>query len=236
LRCVLPGRFIFLHIHDGIQVAPCGKYERSNLVTIKRFLSVVVLGFVFSHGSSDTQAQTTRERKLEVSGLYTTINLEAFDSRESGVGVRLSYNVNKYLAIEAEGNAFEVSLGDYPTDEWLAAQGLLGIRTGFRNRRFGLFAKVRPGVVNFPKLRVHQRFCIPLQHCEDAGKGGNRLAVDAGAVIEVYPTKNIIVRLDIGDTMIRFKDDQFFRASSFVKINDGFSHNIQLAGSVGFRF
>ena len=148
----------------------------------------------------------------------------------------MSYNINKYLAIEAEGNAFEFSLGDYPTDEWLAAQGLLGIRTGFRNRRFGLFAKVRPGVVNFPKLRVHQRFCIPLQHCEDAGKSGNRLAVDAGAVIEVYPTKNIIVRLDIGDTMIRFKDDLFFRTSSFVRINDGFSHNIQLAGSVGFRF
>ena len=205
------------------------------MVVIKASLSVVVLMLFVSFGRSDIQAQIL-ERKLEVSGLYTTINLQAFDSRESGVGVRLSYNVNKYLAVEAEGNAFEFSIGDYPTDEWLAAQGLLGVRTGVRSRFVGVFAKLRPGVVNFPKLKVHQRFCIPLQSCEDAGKSGNRLALDAGAIVELYPTSRIIVRVDIGDTLIRFKDDVFFRTSSFVMIKDGFSHNLQVAGSVGFRF
>jgi len=185
-------------------------------------------------GRSDVGAQTL-DRKLEVSALYSTINLQAFDSRESGVGVRLAYNINKYLAVEAEGNAFEFSIGDHPTDEWLAAQGLLGMRAGFRGRRAGLFAKLRPGVVNFPKLRVHQRICFPLQSCEDAGKSGNRLAVDTGVVVEFYPTSKIVVRLDVGDTMIRFKGDVFFQTSSFVRIKDGFSHNLQVGGSVGFR-
>ena len=200
----------------------------------KTSLSVVALMLFLAFGRSDIQAQTV-ERKLEVSGLYTTINLQAFDSRESGVGVRLSYNINKYFSVEAEGNAFEFSIGDHPTDEWLAAQGLLGVRAGFRGRRAGLFAKLRPGVVNFPKLRVHQRFCFPLQSCDDAGKSGNRLAVDAGAVVELYPTNRIVVRVDVGYTMIRFKDDVFFQ-TSFVRIKDGFSHNLQVAGSVGFRF
>ena len=202
---------------------------------LKKSLSIVVSMLFLFLGRSDVGAQTL-DRKLEVSALYSTINLQAFDSRESGVGVRLAYNINKYLAVEAEGNAFEFSIGDHPTDEWLAAQGLLGMRAGFRGRRAGLFAKLRPGVVNFPKLRVHQRFCFPMQSCEDAGKSGNRLAVDAGAVVEFYPTSKIVVRLDVGDTMIRFKDDVFFQTSSFVRIKDGFSHNLQVGGSVGFRF
>ena len=204
-------------------------------MAIKRSLSAGVFLLVFSLGRSEIQAQSA-DTKLEVSGLYSTINLRAFDSRESGVGVRLAYNINRYLALEAEGDVFEFSIGDYPTDEWLAAQGLLGIRTGVRNRRVGLFAKVRPGVVNFPKLKVHQRFCFPEQSCRDSGRSGNRLAVDAGAVVEIYPTEKILVRVDIGDTMIRFKDDIFLRSSTFVRINDGFSHNLQLAASVGYRF
>ena len=201
---------------------------------IRRSLSIPVMVLVFFAGRSDTQGQTL-DRKFEVSAVYTTINLQAFESRESGGGIRLAYNINKYLAVEAEGNVFDFRIGDYPTDEWLGAQGQLGVKMGLRNRRFGLFAKIRPGVVNFPSLKVHQRFCFPLQHCEDSGRSGNRLAVDAGAVVELYPTRRIIVRLDIGDTMIRFNDDAFF-GSSFMRINDGFSHNAQFSGSVGYRF
>ena len=201
---------------------------------IRRHLSIAVPVLILCGGGSDIQAQTL-DRKFEVSAVYSTINLQAFDSRESGGGVRLTYNINKYLAVEAEGNIFDFRIGDYPTDEWLGAQGQLGIRMGLRNRWFGLFAKVRPGVVSFPRLKVHQRFCFPLQHCEDSGRSGNRLAVDAGAVVELYPARRIIVRLDIGDTMIRFKDDVAF-GSSVVRINDGFSHNAQFSGSVGFRF
>jgi hypothetical protein len=62
------------------------------------------------------------------------------------------------------------------------------------------------------------------------------LAVDVGAVVELYPTEKIIVRMDFGDTMIRYKDDAFFRSSTSVRINDGFSHNLQFAGGVGYRF
>ena len=223
----------FQHRYDGTQVA-LSERERGT-VMIKRSLSIAVLALVFYPGRSDTQAQTL-DRKFEVSAVYSTINLQAFESRESGGGLRLTYNINKYLAVEAEGNVFDFRIGDYPTDEWLGAQGHLGAKMGLRKRWFGLFAKIRPGVASFPSLKVHQRFCFPLQHCEDSGRSGNRLAVDAGAVVELYPARRIIVRLDIGDTMIRFKDDVFFKSSSFVTINDGFSHNAQFSGSVGYRF
>ena len=202
---------------------------------IKNAFSVVALMFFFSLGRCDIQAQT-EERKFEVAALYTTIGLRAFDTRESGVGVRLSYNINSYLAVEAEGNLFEFAIGDHPTDEFLAAQGLAGIKAGLRNRWVGVFAKVRPGAVNFPKLRIRRGSCFPEQSCHDSGRSGNRLAVDAGAVVEIYPTEKIIVRIDVGDTMIRFKDDISFRFSNPVRIKDGFTHNAQIAVGVGFRF
>ena len=103
-------------------------------------------------------------------------------------------------------------------------------------RRVGVFAKVRPGVANFPTLRVRRRLCNLLQPCEDAGRSGNRFALDTGAVIELYPTERIIVRLDIGDTMIRFRNDGFFESTTPMRIADGFSHNLQFGVGVGFRF
>jgi hypothetical protein len=199
-------------------------------------IAVVGLVLVFAQGGGEVQAQT-RERKLEVGLHYSTINLSPFDSRESGGGVRLSYNINEYLAVEAEGNLFEFAIGDGPpTDEVLGAQGVLGVKAGWRNRRVGVFAKVRPGVSNFPTLRVPRHLCILSVACDGSGRSGNRFSVDTGAVVEVYPTEKIILRFDIGDTAIRFRDDFFFKSAALERINDGFSHNFQLSVGVGFRF
>lgn len=202
---------------------------------IKRALSVAALMMVFYAGRCDVLAQTD-PRNFEAGVHYTAISLRAFDSTETGVGVRLSYHVNDYFTLEAEGNLFEFSIGDHPTDDFLAAEGLLGAKTGWRNRWIGVFAKLRPGVVNFPKLKVHRHLCNLVEPCDGSGRSGNRWAVDTGAVVELYPTQKIIVRIDVGDTMIRFKDDVFFKSSTPVRINDGFSHNFQLTGGVGFRF
>jgi hypothetical protein len=203
-------------------------------VSIKTVFSVVAFVFVF--GTYELQAQTL-EQKVEVGLHYASINLTPLDSRrESGGGVRLSYNINDYLAVEAEGNIFEFAIGDHPTDDVLAVQGLIGVKAGLRNRRFGVFAKVRPGVANFPMLKVNRRFCSLILPCEGSGRSGSRFALDTGAVLEFYPTKKIILRFDVGDTMIRFKDDSLFRSSGLVRINDGFSHNFQWGVGVGFRF
>src|SRR6185503_6169339 len=121
-HCVQPTHLFSMPTqwHSGCSLRSA---RRSIMVVFKQSLSAAALLLFLSFGTSQIQAQTV-ERKLEVSGLHTTIHLQVFDSRESGVGVRLAYNINKYLAVEAEGNAFEFSIGDHPTDEWLAAQGL----------------------------------------------------------------------------------------------------------------
>ena len=209
--------------------------SRRNLLVSKKLLTLVAFALVMGFGQCVAQAQTA-DRKVEMGVHYTSVGLSSYNSREAGGGVRLSYNINDNIAIEAEGNLFEFSIGDHPTDDVLAAQGLLGAKAGFRNKLVGVFAKLRPGVVNFPTLRVNRRFCNVLLPCEGSSRSGNRFAVDTGAVVELYPTEKIIVRLDIGDTMIRFRDDSFFRSTTRERIKDGFSHNLQFGVGVGFRF
>ncbi|HEV7860781.1 MAG TPA: outer membrane beta-barrel protein, partial [Pyrinomonadaceae bacterium] len=72
-------------------------------------------------------------------------------STELGFGVRLSYNLNDQLALEAEGNFF-------PRDSDFIAglrgrgrvlQGQFGLKAGKRFHRFGIFGKARPGFVSF---------------------------------------------------------------------------------------
>ena len=211
--------------------------EGSNLVFLRKTLSPVLLIFGFlvvSPAQTKTQAQTMK-RRVEAAVHYTSINLSVFDSVEAGGGVRLTYHINDHFDVEAEGNLFEFFLEDHPTDDVVGAQGLLGVRAGLQYKRIGVFAKLRPGVVNFPSLRGPRGPCSLLP-CEGSRRGGNRFAVDAGAVVEFYPAEKIILRMDIGDTMIRFSDDHFFKSSTMVRINDGFSHNLQWGASIGYRF
>ena len=200
----------------------------------RKLILVVVPVLLVASGQCHAQAQNP-ERTAEAGFHFTSINLRPFNSTEGGGGVRLSYNINEYLAVEAEGNIFEFSIGDQPTDDVLAAQGLLGVKAGWRNRRVGVFAKFRPGVVNFPSLKGPRRLCSVLP-CEGSRRSGNRFAIDAGGVLEVYPTEKLILRFDLGDTMIRFGDDSFFESSTQVGIKDGFSHSFQFGVGVGFRF
>ena len=123
---------------------------------IKQSLWLLALGLVAI--SLPLRAQTP-SRRAEIGVHYSSINLNVFDSTEGGGGIRFSYYLTNYLAVDAEGNIFDPRIGDYPTDDFLAAQGFVGVKAGIRRKRFGTFAKVRPGVANFPVLRVNRRFC-----------------------------------------------------------------------------
>jgi len=207
--------------------------EGRTIVPIKQSLWLLALGLFAI--SLPLRAQTP-SRRAEIGVHYSSINLNVFDSTEGGGGIRFSYYLTNYLAVDAEGNIFDPRIGDYPTDDFLAAQGFVGVKAGIRRKRFGTFAKVRPGVANFPVLRVNRRFCSSLLPCETAGGSGNRFALDTGAIFEAYPTSRVVVRFDVGDTMIRYDGDSFFRSPGIVRISDGMSHNLQWGIGVGFRF
>jgi hypothetical protein len=193
-------------------------------------------------------AQTPDPPRYELAAEFTTLNREKFNGVrvEPGVGARFTFNFNKNIAVEA---AAHVSFNDDCsgcTSYGRYADLFAGIKAGKRFKSWGIFAKARPGSVNFGQ----QDFNIistgtPGQFRAEA-KGRDNLAADLGAVVEFYPSRRIVTRFDAGDTIIHFKR----------RTNSGFvfdpatgsyilgpvttpartTHNFQFMASVGFRF
>jgi hypothetical protein len=58
---------------------------------------------------------------------------------------------------------------------------LIGTKTGKRFDSFGVFGKARAGMWHF---------------------GGSYFATDLGGVLEYYPTRRTVIRIDLGDTIL----------------------------------
>ena len=194
-------------------------------------------------------SQTEEPPRYEIAAEFTTLNRDEFaDIRvEPGIGFRFTFNFNKNFAIEGATHA---SFGDcnscQPAGHFLDLFG--GIKAGKRYKSWGVFAKARPGVVSFTDGRIFVvqtgttgPFPFQFQSKELDG-----FATDLGGVIEFYPSRRIVTRFDVGDTIIhlpRHTDDGL----SFDPATGGYTivpfttpakttHNFQFVVSVGFRF
>ena len=165
---------------------------------------------------------------FEIGVHYTTLQVTEKNDYDGGLGVRFTYNLNDYLAVEAEGNTLPQTREGGGNNE---TQGFFGARLGIRKERYGLFAKVRPGFNTFYLLGV-----TPGPNSFE--QGHTRFALDAGGVFEYYPTLNTALRVDAGDTMIQFKPGDFFyqRLDEPMPVSKRFSHNLQISVGFGFRF
>jgi hypothetical protein len=171
--------------------------------------------------------------RYEVGAQFTSPYLREFSTvlgrrTELGLGGRFTVNLTDLLAAETQ-----VDL--YPKDEFFPdrrkIQAVFGIRAGVRKRRVGLFGKLRPGLVH---VREPLRCVIP-EGCSVTGprySGRLWLAVDTGAVFEVYPSDRLAFRVDAGDLFVRRFDYTDGEGKRFYYS----SHNLQIGGGVGWRF
>jgi hypothetical protein len=190
---------------------------------------------------------------MEVGPLFTSITKPDFfgGRTEPGFGGRFTFNLTEYLAAEAEGNFFP---GDCVTciseNVGKLTQGFFGMKAGKRFKRFGIFAKGRPGFASFSQGKF-DLVLLPTptgmypQFLVNRSRQTN-FAFDLGGVIELYHSKRIFTRFDGGDTMIRYgsRVNTFFSFDPETGISTPFRfttpahtrHNFQFSASVGFRF
>lgn len=170
---------------------------------------------------------------------------------ESGFGGRFTYNINRNLAVEGEVN-FIPSIAtinerakngsstnlEFPGGEKLLFLG--GIKYGVRRSKYGVFGKARPGAIRFNAFpKIVNRVLVP----SPTGNQPSDLLIiqteapatffniDVGGVFEYYPTRKIIFRVDVGDTIIRYSRQEPR------EINPSFTrHNLQISAGFGFRF
>ena len=200
----------------------------------KYFFAVLAL-FLFGPPAAGAQSQSDAdEYKAEVGAFYTGINLEGFGETVKGLGGRFGYNFNKHLALDAEASFFpETHLGNNQLGQ--KVQGLVGVKVGMRSRYVGVFAKARPGVM----------FIGEVTSGFNCGRNGvvticrpshNNFALDAGGVLEFYPSSRTIVRVDAGDTIVHIRNATAGILLSNPLITSDTTQNFQFSVGFGYRF
>jgi hypothetical protein len=167
---------------------------------------------------------------------------------EPGIGARFTYNLTRNIAFEAEGNLF-------PRKETTASmpggrifQGQFGLKAGKRFSKFGIFGKARPGFVGFTEVsQLVSTFTIgpvgPLNQVFTVGRfriGKDvYFSADLGGVVEFYPSRRIVMRFDVGDTIVRygtFRQQGVILSRAIIERSPETKHNPQFSAGVGFRF
>lgn len=192
------------------------------------------------------RAQATDAPKVEVGVQFSSLTLsDNFNMTQPGFGGRVTYNLTDNVAVEAEANLYpNDSRFRTDTSGGRAAQALFGVKAGRRFDKFGLFAKARPGLVHFTKTqRVNgftfeyfgdQTFVFPTFRTQSM----THFATDIGGVVEFYPSRRIVTRFDIGDTMIRNGGYDATRVvgGGLERVPSSITHNFQFGAGIGFRF
>ena len=157
-------------------------------------------------------------QKYEMGAVFTGMHLHKIDEGPLGIGARFDYNLAKWIAGEAEAIAFPSNAAGHYGEKTAS----FGVRAGYRFGRWGVFAKTRPGIIRF-----------------DGGYTGRldqktHTTLDAGAVVEYYPSRRTLIRIDISDTIIYYGSANFFNRPNPDRL--GTVHNFAPALGFGFRW
>jgi hypothetical protein len=188
-----------------------------------------------------TQAQSSETPKLEVGGHFSLIHLLDVEtpifppadgpilgyrrSRQTnaGFGGRVGYNLTGNVTLEGELNYFPQERNRLRGN---GLQGLFGAKAGWRGERVGVFGKARPGFFRYEEPLVCVTTPCPTPKL-------TKFALDLGGVLEFYPSRNLVTRFDVGDTLMR---DERITGAFPRAVKDVFHHNLQVSAGIGFRF
>ncbi len=124
-------------------------------------------------------------------------------------------------------------------------QGQFGVKIGKRFSKIGVFGKARPGFVGFTEVSQLESTVTSVIGTQTFRVGTFRLgrqtyrSMDLGGIVETYPSRRIIVRLDLGDTIIRYSTLRvagIFLSRAILERPPETKHNLQFSVGIGVRF
>lgn len=174
--------------------------------------------------------------RFEIGAAFSSLQTSAFAGSSSsailGPGVEADLNIGRHLALDT-------------AVDWLPSKAfrgqsviaLFGAKAGIRARRFGLFAKVRPGFITFDNA-LRQITLIQVSNLSIAfAFKFDRLTervLDVGGVAEYYPAHHWTLRYDLGDTLMF--EDPLIGIGIRVVGGPGVTNHLQFGASVHYRF
>jgi hypothetical protein len=177
----------------------------------KLFHSVIFAAFMVV-GANLISAQDNSAvdvRKFEVAADFTAITFDMGPTK-MGLGGRFTYNVTRSFALEAAGYFFPEDCDFCGRQAGRTSEGLFGVKIGKRFHKWGIFGKARPGLISSSKGRFdfttsgNSFTTITGTQFFIRQSRETSFALDVGGVLEFYPTKRIITRLDFGLPIIHY--------------------------------
>lgn len=235
---------------------PNNELKNPSLEHMNKLKDYVLILVVILLCSQTEYAQTdVDEKKFEVGAQFSALGIsdpvglnlsnpgDPQKRTEAGFGGRFGYNLNRFLALEAEVNFFPGNFTESQTNATggRITQGLFGAKAGIRKGKVGIFGKVRPGFVSSDSA-VRVRFpngngTDPNNRFGLESVRATQFTLDIGGVFEVYPTRRTILRFDLGDTITRYPAIPFvcFPAGTTCP-EKPITHKAQFSVGFGFRF
>lgn len=209
------------------------------------FFVLIAAALLLSLPTQNALAQSETP-KIEVGAQYTLLRLRSlqpvnspilelvvpeFVVSDSGFGGRVTYNLTDNFGLEGEINFFTERRANFAEPFYLNSrrtQGLFGVKTGMRSEKAGVFAKLRPGFMHFGEGTADPRIQTLLPVPPTASS--TEFSLDVGGVLELYLSRRVALRFDLGDTIIRFGGSPSLGGPRDT------THNLQFTTGVVFRF
>jgi hypothetical protein len=152
-----------------------------------------------------------------------------------GAGAWGDYNFSRWGAVDVA--AFYLPHDDHTRnyqDGGQAFEAYAGLKAGFHTRRFGYFAKFRPGIVQFAKT-LEEEDITPTTISLRFDKFTD-LAFDTGGVIEFYPSRHLALRTDMGDDILWYRARTIVLNGSPATIPGQKADSFLFLTGIGWRF
>jgi len=179
-------------------------------------------------------AAAVAQQRFDAAAHIAVARSSEFDHIDTGVGGRFSWHPIGLIGAEAEITVYPASFPNANGFSRTRIEGLFGVTAGPRLPGVRPFARFRPGFLTF---RGQPVVCIlifpPPLSCQLA-VGRTVLALDLGGGVELFPASRALVRVDVGDRILKypgpsFRDGQTAQGSFY-------SHDFRVSAGAGVRF
>lgn len=197
----------------------------------------VLLAFAAVLSPSPARAHSD-ELRFELGLQFARNSVNEFDSTDSGLGGRVTFNVTRGIGLEAELNFYPGDLTEVRPFSGGRAEGLFGVKVGATRGRLSLFGKARPGFLRFGEAR-EPLACIlifpPPLDCALAA-GHTAFALDLGGGAQLRTSERTFVRFDVGDNLVRYDVGPVLRPEEGVVEGAFWTNNFRFTIGGGLRF
>jgi hypothetical protein len=179
----------------------------------------------------------TPDGRFEAGGHMTYIFMRQIGTRDAGAGTdalglggRFTYRLSRYFDLEAD-----MILHPNAGVSGHRVQGFFGGKVGYRFEKLGIFAKARPGFIYFSKDPFGRAEAGSTPLSPRPASSTDR-SIDLGGVLEYYTARGLIVRFDLGDTIISYEPRTVVVSQLQPPINAGGFTTDNWQGGVGIGF